>query len=211
MTLTPLQDDALVLIVATSLEYKALRRALPSARIVLAGIGLSNLKEPLGSRVLSCGVAGGLRADLETGTLLIPREVRRPDGSTMRCDDELVQALLRAARSLGVEPVTDPLLTSDTIVNGKSRGIWAERGYAGVDMETGRIAAPRVAAVRVVLDTPVYELSSDWSRPMLAILRPKNWAQARWLAREAPRAAGLAGRVVAATQGIAEWVQITRQ
>ena len=72
----------------------------------------------------------------------------------MRCDDELVEALTQGARSLGIEPVFDPLLTADSIVNGAARETWAAQGYAGVDMETGRIAASRVAAVRVVLDTP---------------------------------------------------------
>ena len=138
-----------VIVAATSLERKALRRALPDARIVLAGVGLANLREDLGDTVLSCGLAGGLRKDLPTGTLLLPRKVRRPGGGTLQCDEALVEALALGARTLGVEPVFDPLLTAESIVNGAARAYWARQGYAGVDMETGRLTAPRVAAVRV--------------------------------------------------------------
>ncbi len=189
-----------VLIGATSLECNALRRALPDARIVQTGVALANLREPLSDTVISCGLAGGLRSDLSTGTLLLPREVRRPDGRVLRCDLELVEAFARSARRLGIEPVFDPLLTASTIVNGAGRGQWAARGYAGVDMETGRIEAARVAAVRVVLDTPQTELSSDWSEPLQAMLKPWNWPQALWLAKAAPRAAKLVARVVAAAE-----------
>jgi Phosphorylase superfamily len=201
----------MVLIAPTAVEYRALRRALPHARIVRCGVALAGLREPLGETVVSCGLAGGLRADLPTGTVLIPREVRRPDGTTMRCDEALVEALAQGARSLGIEPVFDPLLTAEKIVSGTARQAWAAQGYAGVDMETGRIVAPRVAAVRVVLDTPQSELSTDWERPIRALLRPRNWPQALWLAREAPLAAGVAAAVLAATQGIGERVRITRQ
>jgi len=188
-----------VIVAATSVEQKPLRRVLPQARIVLAGVALANLHEDLGDTVLSCGLAGGLRPNLPTGTLLLPREVRRPGGSTLRCDEALVAALAQGARALGVEPVFDPLLTAESIVNGDKRAYWAQRGYAGVDMETGRLTASRVAAVRVILDTPENEISADWAVPWRALLKPSNWPQARWLAREAPRAAALAAAVVAAS------------
>jgi len=115
-----------------------------------------------------------------------------------------VEAFAGGARSLGIEPLFDPLLTAGTIVNGTERAQWAARGYAAVDMETGLISAPRVAAVRVVLDTPEHELSAEWRTPLRAMLDPRNWPQAVWLAREAPRAAALAARVVARAQGIGE-------
>jgi hypothetical protein len=189
-----------VIVAATSVECKPLRRALPEARIVLTGVGLANLREDLGDTVLSCGLAGGLRKDLPTGTLLLPRKVRRPGGGTLQCDEALVEALAIGARTLGVEPVFDPLLTAESIVNGAARTYWARQGYAGVDMETGRLTASRVAAVRVILDTPESEISADWAVPWRALLKPANWPQARWLAREAPRAAALAAAVVAASQ-----------
>jgi hypothetical protein len=189
--------EALTYIVATRLEFKALQREMPHARIVEAGIALSKVAGELGDIVVSCGIAGGLRDDLPTGTLLIPKEIRRPNGSTLRCDDELVEAFADSARRLGFVPVFDGLLTSERIVNGAERGLWAAKGFAGVDMESGLLRATRVAAVRVVLDTPGREISADWASPLTAMLKPWNWAQALWLAREAPRAAALAARVVA--------------
>lgn len=189
-------------IAATSLESKALRRALPNARIVETGIALGKLERTLGEVVISCGLAGGLRSTLETGTLLIPRTVRRPDGTLLTCDGELVDALVAGARALGLEPFLDPLLTSGRIVAGAERSTWAAQGYAAVDMETGCIRASRIAAVRVILDTPSNELSTDWASPVRALRKPRNWPQALWLAREAPRAAALAAKVVASTQGI---------
>jgi 4-hydroxy-3-methylbut-2-en-1-yl diphosphate reductase len=191
------ERSTIVLIAATALEANALRRELPRALVVETGIALANVTRPLGQMVVSCGFAGGLRTDLPTGTLLLPREIGRPDGRVRGCDAQLVDAFAEGARRLGIEPVFDPLLTSDTIVNGAARAQWAARGFAGVDMETGRLDAERIAAVRVVLDTPHRELSQDWANPPRALLKPWNWPQALWLAREAPRAARLAARVVA--------------
>jgi hypothetical protein len=199
----------MIVIAATELEVAALRRELRHVPIVKTGVGLASVRAPLGELVVSCGLAGGLRDDLPTGTVLIPREVRRPDGGVLECDRELVDAFAEGARALGIEPVFDPMVTASAIVTAGERADWAARGYAGVDMETGRLDVPRVAAVRVVLDTPQRELSKDWERPVLAMLKPWNWPQAVWLAREAPRAARVAARVVA--QGIGAWVRITGQ
>lgn len=176
-----------------------MRRACPDIRVVETGVALAQLGNvELGEIVISCGLAGGLRRDLPSGTVVIPRTIRRPNGEVFNCDVRLAHALERAARSLGIEPVLDALLTADRIVNGAARGEWAARGYAGVDMETGRVVAPRIAAVRVLLDTPQRELSTDWLRPRRAMLKPWNWPQALWLARVAPHAAQLAARIVAA-------------
>ena len=202
---------AVTFIAATALECKALRRELPGARIVETGIALEKVRAGFGDIVVSCGLAGGLRTDLPTGTLLIPHEVRRPDGSMVQCDPELVEAFAQSARRLGIEPVLDSLVTAGVIVRGPARAHWAAQGYAGVDMETGLISAVRVAAVRVVLDTPQHEISGDWRKPLRAMLKPWNWPQAFWLAREAPRAAALAARVVGEAQGIGGRVRITGQ
>ncbi len=199
---------AVMLLAATALEARALRRELPDATIVTAGVALAKVRAPIGETVVSCGLAGALRDDLPTGTLLLPRVVRRPDGQMLHCDDALVDAFAASARMLGIEPVFDPLLTASEIVHGAARGLWAAQGYAGVDMETGRIDAPRVAAVRVVLDTPRCELSPDWQHPLSAMLKPQNWPQAVWMARHAPGAARLAARVVA--QVIGPRLRITR-
>ena len=190
------------LIAATAMECKALRRALPGARVVQTGVALGRVNGSLGDVVVSCGFAGGLRSGLPTGTVLIPRTVRRPGGSTLQCDPVLVEAFADGARRLGITPIFDALVTSETMVIRAARASWAAKGFAGVDMETGLISAPRVAAVRVVLDTPENEIASDWLSPLRAIVKPWNWRQAVWLAREAPRAAALAASVVAAAQGL---------
>jgi Phosphorylase superfamily len=145
---------------------------------------------------ISCGLAGGLREDHPTGTVVIPREVRRPNGTTLRMDQQLTEALIAAARKLGLEPVTAPIVTAASVIVGAERSRWAEEGYAAADMETGLLTG-RVAAVRVILDTPLNELSADWLNPASAMLKPWNWPQAMWLGRHAPACARLAARVIA--------------
>ena len=58
-------------------------------------------------------------------------------------------------------------------------------------------AAPRVASVRVILDTPDHELSDAWLNPWTVLVRPDAWGQVIWVAREAPRCARLAATVLA--------------
>ena len=190
--------DRVTVVTATPLEARAARAQLGDrARVVQAGIALRRLSEDLGSIVISCGLAGGLRDDLPTGTVLVPRQVRRPDGAILTCDPDLVERLLRAARDLGTQPVDAPLVTSARIVRGVERTRWANEGYAGADMETGAIYAARLACVRVILDTPAHELSGAWEHPARVLFRPDAWFDIPFLAREAPRCAALAARVIA--------------
>lgn len=187
----------LAVVTATSLETKAARRAMPNGNVIEAGVALARGERVEGqSAVISCGLAGGLHHHLPTGTVVIPYEVLRTDGSTLQCDRGLVEVLVRAARARGTEPVTDPIVTTSQIINGDQRRVWSERGYAAVDMETGLLRAERVAAVRVVLDTPLRELSEEWLHPARALLNPFLWPEAIWLARNGPRCATLAAEIV---------------
>lgn len=186
-----------LVVTATRLETRAVRRALPGARLIRAGVSLSRLRGPLVGPVVTCGLAGALRQGVATGTVLVPKSVIRPDGAALNCDPALVEALVAAARRLGLEPVQGPMLTSQTLVMGGQRGEWAERGCVGADMETGLLDEGRVASVRVVLDTPEHELSAVWQHPARAILQPRAWAELPWLLREAPRCARLAADVLA--------------
>lgn len=187
-----------VAVAATAIEARALKRAAPGARIVECGVAFSRCDPAsLGVTVISCGVAGGVRSDLPTGSLVIADRVRRPNGEELRCDRALVLALVGAARKCGFEPIVAPLATSAMLVTARERAALAKEGYAAVDMETGLIVAPRVAAVRVVLDTPSHEISRAWLRPALALANPMLWPQALWLAREAPRCAAIAAKVAA--------------
>ena len=186
------------IVAATRLEVRAVRRAAPHARVVECGVAFSRCDPAsLGTTVLSCGLAGGLRSDLATGTVVIADKVRRPNGQEMLCDRALLLQLCVAARKLGHEPVVAALVTSTVLVRGVSRARWAELGYAAVDMESGLIQAPRIGVVRVILDTPTRELSERWLQPARALLEPRLWPQALWLAREAPRCARIAAEIAA--------------
>ena len=191
-------NRSITVVTATPLETKAVRRAAPGFRCVEAGIGLAKVRgDDLGEIVVSCGLAGGLRPDLPTGTVVVPGEVVTTSGERIICDRELTNALAAAAR-LVAHVECGPLLTSPTLIAGAARSEWARRGCVAVDMETGFIRARRLAAIRVILDTPERELSDAWLRPARALLRPRAWTQALWLAREGPRCAKLAAQVLAA-------------
>lgn len=182
---------------ATGLEAAAIRRECPQLRVVECGIALAKSDAaPLGDVIVSCGLAGGLTRSLPTGTVLIPREVERPTGERITCDTELQRVLAESAMRLGLEPVEAPMITSATIVRGSDRERLAARGYAGVDMESGLLNASRIGVVRVILDTPVHELSAAWLHPGKALMNPANWLEALWLARTAPRCARRAAQVV---------------
>lgn len=192
-------EDHVTVVTATPLETRAVRRAAPAVHLVEAGIGLSRIHaKEIGDVVVTCGLAGGLRTDLPTGSVVVPAHVMAPSGETIACDPELIEALVRAALRFVQDVERGPLVTSATLVTGAAREAWARRGYVAADMETGFIKARRLAAVRVILDTPTHELSEAWLRPAQALFRPRIWPQAVWLWREGPRCARLAAQVLAA-------------
>jgi hypothetical protein len=192
-----LRRELPIVVTATRLEARAVRRALPGAPAVRAGVGLTRLQGALEGPVVTCGLAGSLCSSLPVGTVVVPRCVLRPDGGALWCDPALVGALVAGARRLGQEPVLGPMVTSTRLITGAQRAAWAERGCVAADMETGLLDAERVASVRVVLDTPERELSGAWERPLAALLQPAAWAELPWLLREAPRCARLAAQVLA--------------
>ena len=186
------------MIAATRLEAWAVRRAVRGARIIEAGVGLSRLRrQDVGHLVVTCGLAGGVRPGLPTGSVVVPARVLRPSGEWLACDASLAESLVAAARRLGLEPDRGLLGTAPALVRGAARASWAQRGCVAVDMETGLLTAPRIATVRVVLDTPERELSKEWQRPVLVLARPAVWREALWLCREAPRCARRAAAVLA--------------
>jgi hypothetical protein len=190
--------DTPTVIAATSLEARAVRRYAPHANVIESGVGLAKIRDSLTGTAISVGLAGGLRSDVPTGTIVIPTAVATSDGVAIACDATWTARLRDAAQRLGYAYIDAALLTSDALIIGAERAAWAARGFAAVDMETARIPAHAIAAVRVVLDTPQRELSPDWLTPMRAMLRPSNWNQLFWLAREGPRCANLAAQIVSA-------------
>lgn len=190
--------ESLTIVAATPFEARAVRKAVGArAATITAGVALKQLRHPLGGAVISCGLAGGLRRGVTTGTVLVPRAVRRPDGSTFACDPDLFGMLWLGAKRLGLEPLDAPLVTHSTIVRGAARAQWADQGYAGADMETGLLVAPKIACVRVVLDTPESELSAAWEDPTRAMLSWRAWMDLPFFLRHAPRCAALAANVIA--------------
>jgi hypothetical protein len=180
---------------ATGLEERAARRELSGSnvRIVRTGIGRGG---EFDDTVISCGLCGGVRRNVPSGTVIIPNEIERPNGERITCDGELSVLLRDAARTLGEAPLDEPLCTSTALVRGAGRATLAERGFFGVDMESGLIRAPRIVAVRVILDTPEQELSDAWLQPLSVIFRPHVWHELPWLARTAPRYAALAAKII---------------
>ncbi len=185
----------------TLLEYWAARRVVETTRPIWAGVRLdrwSGAHE--GAVVVVCGLAGALAPHLAPGTVVIPEWVGLQDGSAMRCDGGLVAALGDAARALGFEPETGPLLTASSLVVGNDRDTWARRGFVAADMETGLLASQglRVATVRVILDSPAIPLANAWLTPARAMWRPELWSELIWLARFAPAYAARAAAVLRA-------------
>ena len=189
----------LTVVTATRVEAQAARKALsPGVRVVECGISLARQCEFDGI-AMSCGLAGGLRDDFPTGTVIVPARVRRPDGTMLECDAELTASLTTAARDLGYRVANDPLITSAGLVHGAERAAWAPE-YAAVDMETGLIRAERIACVRVILDTPQREISPAWLTPLRAAFTPSAWRDLPFLAREGPRCSAIAAAVIAAAE-----------
>ena len=182
---------AVTILAATRLEERAVRRELRNARvrIVRSGVGRGGAFD---DDVISCGLAGGLRADVPSGTVVVADVIEDSIGKRIACDAGLVAKLADAAKALGFAP----LLTSTTLVRNRARDEYAARGFAAADMESGLISAPRVAAVRVILDTPQRELSEGWLRPVSFWYRPQMWAELPWLATTAPKFAHRAAQVV---------------
>jgi hypothetical protein len=189
----------------TPLEYWAVRCMLPRAGVRWAGMRLGRWTgAETGSAVVVCGLAGALASDVTPGTVLIPARVGLPDGRTFPCDPTLVEALTATACDLGFRPDSRPLLTAPSLITGSARLAWARRGFVAVDMETALAATKpfRVATIRVILDTPERDISSDWQRPVEALLRPQLWREMFWLARVGPQYSLRAARVLKAALGV---------
>lgn len=174
----------------TFLEFVAAKTLMPGADVIWCGAGLARRHRwDTGRLHVLCGLAGGLAGDVLSGTVLVPSSVGLADGRCFDCDREAVSALRDALGRSRVPVDRRPMLTADRMVVGAARRAWADRGFAGVDMETGKLAemGARVATIRVVLDSAARELSSDWERPLHALRQYRAWKELSWLARAAPR------------------------
>ena len=186
------------IVTATSTEARAVRRAAPGAQLFETGMGLSKYNGERFDEAIVCGLGGGLRSNVPSGTIVVASEVGRVDGSHVRVDASLRDALVEGAEELGFEPLVAPLLFSRKLITGNERARWAARGFVAVDMESGGIDAASLGVVRVILDTPEREISPQWVNPAIAMWNPRLWGEFLFLARYAPNYAKRAASVVAA-------------
>lgn len=187
------------MVTALRLEERAVRRHVPQVRVVRGGVALRTLSAATTPVLLSIGLAGGLSPEQPAGMVVIPDRIDRESGESWPVDGPWAEALRAAARRLELAVADGPLVQTDDMVTGVARGELAARGYAAADMESASIAAraARVAAVRVILDGPMNEISPHWRRPAVAALDPRLWAQGYWLMRTAPGLARRAALVLA--------------
>ncbi len=194
-------DGRVVAVCAMGMEAWGVRRRARGVRVVQVGIGGAPPDSAVAdSIVISTGLCGGLTPEQIPGTVVIATAVADEHGTTYACDPQIVAALERATRSLGFPVVTGPLISTQAMVTGSDRAMWASRGHIAVDMESARAAATarRFGVLRVILDAPRRELSPAWANPGRAILHPGNWGDAIWLAVTGPRYSLRAGAVLEA-------------
>ena len=188
------------MVTALRLEERAVRRAAPSVRVVRVGVGGTS-SAPIAATgvVLSVGLGGALTDGHAPGTVVVPDRVAGEDGRSWTTDPAWSIALRAASRALGFPTAAGTIVSTAEVVTGADRTALAQHGYDAVDMESAELAAqvPRLAVLRVILDTPSHEISPRWSRPGLAALDPRLWPQGYWLARNSPRFAARAAAVLA--------------
>lgn len=187
------------MVAALRLEERAIRRAAPRLHVVRVGVGVTSAERIAATGVvLSVGLGGALTNEHAPGTVVVPDRVAAEDGQSWTTDPVWSDALRAASRRLGLPTAAGALVSTARVVTGVERAALAQHGYDTVDMESAAIAdqVPRLAVLRVILDTPSHEISPRWSRPGLAAFDPRLWPQAFWLARHSPRFAARAAAVL---------------
>ena len=93
------------MLAATWLEWRAVRWALATRRgtgaeVVRCGVALRRWAPPAVSppALITCGLAGGLLADLRPGTVVVAESVALEGGEPVACDPRWVRALVAGAR-----------------------------------------------------------------------------------------------------------------
>jgi uridine phosphorylase len=120
-----------------------------------------------GAAVLATGFCAGLVPGMRPGDVVVASEVREAGGAdgdaAVACPES--ERLSSALRDHGFSVHTGPMASADHVVRGRERAELYSRGAIAVDMESSATlraalaAGDRTAAaVRVVVDTPEYEL-----------------------------------------------------
>ncbi len=149
------------LTVATPLrvEYLAVKRSLPTARVVLTGMGPRRSRRSRTSIVgdgplAVMGVAGGLGDDVGPGDLVVADEVRDGPTSvvTLRSDD-----LVEALRERGLRVHVGPIVSVGRVAGNQARAALARTGALAVDTETAQLVdgwpGRPLTVVRSIVDT----------------------------------------------------------
>jgi len=158
------------------------------------------------SALVSFGLAGGLRAELAPGAVLLPRRVRSA-AAAFEVDPDWHTALANALRGAGLAPSFDDLLSVPAaLTTPAEKSAAAASGAAAADMESAAIAAAaqragaRFVALRVIVDAAGDSLPADVERwvdergerrlgaALAAALRPAQWREL-WILAQRYRAA----------------------
>jgi 4-hydroxy-3-methylbut-2-enyl diphosphate reductase len=183
-------------------EAAALRRA---PRVLRTGMGPQRARIAAAralaidaSAVAVAGICAGIAAELATGDVVCPNELRTADGTAVAVVEST--ALVSALRDLGLRVHVGPLLSVDHIAGAGEREALRETGVLALDMETAwlaRAAAGRpFAVVRVVADEAGRRLVDprflvDIGKA-LAVLRSAVPALEAWAAKVTTPTGGLA-------------------
>lgn len=138
--------------------------------------------------VLSVGIAGGLRADLRCGDIILSgRLVRMESGESWAADERLRWVIWNALNEAGIASEVGDSLTSQTVLASYAeKRAAAEAGAAIVQMEDAEWAAACAergipfCALRVVIDAVDEQVPSE---PAAWAQRPNPLVIARALAR----------------------------
>lgn len=155
------ESDDLLVLAPLRIEACALRVGLDRDIVIHAGLRARHTARiraaaAAGSGpVAVAGVAGGLRADMRPGDLIVATELRSARQTTTLPATNLLGAALRRA---GHTVHTGPVVESDRMVDGPDRDRFAVTGEIAVDMESARLVEAlrgrTACVVRVVTDTP---------------------------------------------------------
>jgi hypothetical protein len=197
-------------IVALGVERAAFRaRGANAAAVIQSGPGPERAAHAAtaalasgASGLVSFGLAGALREQLEAGVVLLPRRVRTAAGASFGADPEAHALLAAALHAAGIRPNLDDLLSVPAALTTAAEKLDAAAdGAVGVDMESAAIAGvaaragARFVALRVVVDTARDELPREVERwidergerrlgaAFSAALRPARWPSLVTLAR----------------------------
>jgi adenosylhomocysteine nucleosidase len=181
----------LTVITGVELEVRALARALGLARvpasqwlhfagdtieILPAGLGATLLRArwpaTRAGLVVSAGTCGAL-GSAARGSVMVPGSVLSADRVRLDVDPAGHARAIRAASAAGHTPSTEPLVTTDRVVEtpGAKAALRRETGAVAVDMESAAIVAMAIErGVPVVVVRAVADTAEESVPPELAVL-----------------------------------------